>query len=365
MTWFETTLQREKETAVVRIDGHQVEVRLPGHKPARWTYKRLQEQAACVFEANVAALLATGYTEVSNTCDDTIPGALTFFPPEDPDEFYWLRWKSDSLEAALVDAADPQSTFDGTGAFLHGARRLALFDKSQLDPVWELVHALRRLAHHPVGQSVSAFEFAVAFSHDRLLDQIAQSPLANRLTHLTILSAWRHHAAQLRHRILAQQFPHLQALALERWSVPWFTGAPFHELQHLSLQRYDADVGAQAPPTPELSTTLDEVQANCPRLESLRLAEASVYPDCLEQLLAHPLVRRLKTLDLIATSYRPNLDLLLAQRDHLSNLEAIFITDHVLSEEDRARVAEWPAVCPVSYRFDTPRYQAWLASWLI
>jgi hypothetical protein len=92
MSWFETTLRYKNETATVRIDGNRVDVRLPNKKPSRWTYERLHEHAACVFEANVEALLAAGFAEVGNAGDDSVPGALAFFAQESLEELYWLRW---------------------------------------------------------------------------------------------------------------------------------------------------------------------------------------------------------------------------------------------------------------------------------
>lgn len=187
MPWFETRLQRDGEEARVRISHRTVEVHLPRRQPMRGTYQRLEDQAACVFEAHVEALRAAGYQEVDNQGDT--PSSI-----------------------------------------------------------------------------------------------------------------------------------------------------------------------------PSLTATLDHIAAFFPTLTSLRFPEGAIYPDSLHALVAHPIIGRLQTLDIIATGYRPDLDLLFAHREALGHLRDLFITDHVLSVKDRVRVDSWSTLCRVGYTMDAPRYQQWLAS---
>jgi hypothetical protein len=357
MSWFETHLQRTAEdAAVVRIDGLEVSVAAGLEKPVQLAY-RSAEQAWCVFEANVEALRDEGYFEYDNRCSDQAPGVLEPFGHTEYD-LYRIRWCEDLVEAAHIDVADPAALEDGVLADLRRAGALGRFDQSKLDPVWEVEHALRRLIYHPRTAAMESFSLDITMEHDRILDRVEGSSHRDLLTHLSLHRAWRD-GPRCRRRSLSESFPGLVALGLDRWSVPHLGGRPFERLRFVRLSRCHARAGRIPPPTPSIGRSLSQIARLAPKLEALTLHEAATDPEALATLLAHPLSRRLKTLELVATHHRPDLDTLMSARLDLENLEEVFVSDHALNAADRERLDAWPVVCRVGHRQDAPRYRAY------
>jgi len=352
---FETLLERDGEHASIAIDGPQVSVTI-GREPADQRTYAYAEDAAFVFEANVDALHEEGFVEVEQRNADEAPGALADWN-DDRDEFFWICWRDGQVDTASVYAADPVGTGMATRGLLRDAPPHGRFDNAKLNDVWGLGHALRRLLHHPRSSRMTSFELAIAFEHDRLLDQVANSQRRQLLSHLMLIQAWRDNPL-CRPRALADEFPNLRSLTLHNWSVPHFMQRPLEHLQVLSLSRYSAEVNRKPPPTRPVSELLSDVARAAPNLQALVFPDASLDSDQLRQLLVHPLLQRITTLDILATSYIPDLDLLLAHRDELGHLENLFVTDHGLSSEDRARLDEWPAVCRVDHNKNAPRFLA-------
>lgn len=354
--WIEVTLQRgplpDAAAVTVRMDDHVVTVTEPGGQPTRAEYTRI-EQAWCVFEANVCAFEADGLTVTRETCSAGRPGVLADFAEGRTDELYWRRYGGEGLWAVGVDAADSVALWDGTRRELGRAQALARFDRSTLDPVWEVEHALRRVLAHPDSALLATFALALAFEHDRLLDRIVEAGAGHLLTHLWLTRAFRDRPLA-RVRALGDELPNLRALTLERWSLPHFGARPLCHLEHLQLQEYWPEVGRMAPPALPLDSSLDAAAALAPSLRSLRLLEAGVRREALATLLAHPLVARLAYLDVVATSHRPDVALLLAQRERFAHLDALFVSDHVLAPGDREQLDALSVVVPVSHRRDHP-----------
>jgi hypothetical protein len=187
MSWFETHLKcGAKDEALVRIDDQRVTVTIGKARPASRAYA-MPEQAWCVYEANVEALLADGFRETANRCADQAPGALDICTPIEMDDLYGVRWRDGIVEAAVIDAADPVALQDGTHPKLRRAHALARFDKSKLDPLWEVDHVLRRLLHHPRATAMTTFELYVWYCYVRVIDRVRSSPRAHLLTTVRVI----------------------------------------------------------------------------------------------------------------------------------------------------------------------------------
>lgn len=351
---FEVRLARDEEVSRVSIAEGTVRVSVDGAE-ASATFGTL-ETAACVFEANVRALEAMGFVVVETSFDDAIPGCLSVFDDEGPDPLTWIRWRGPVAEAAFIDVADGQSIFDGTGRLLAEAAPLAHFDPTRSDPVDELRHALRRLLAHPAGRRAEALELQLAFAHDELLDRVVASPLAERLTHLTLSTVWADGRATARSRDLSSELPKLRSLSATPWMLSHFFESAAPRLRHVWM---GSDWGRDVPAL-SLSESLDRLAKLAPQLETLSIH--TVDTSALSPLLRHPLVARLRVLDIAHPNVPADLDVLLTHREHLdrSSLESVFITRHLVPPNELARLADWPTLCPIDHMRDHERYRAFV-----
>ncbi len=357
MTWFRTELTRDGARAVVSVDDATatVTVALPDAAPVSRRYASVWEEAACVFETNVAGLIADGFAV---THEEGAPGCLACFGDggDDDDELSWVRWSGDVVAAAGIDGADPQATYDGTQRSLQVAPALGSFDPADPDPFGEPLHAMRRLAWHPAAAHTQLV-LAVGLAHDRLLDRAVATGLAARTVDLSVIGGWRD-GPRIGARRLEREFARVQCLALPRWSLARLVGGPWPSVRHLALMTTWTEVSRAPVPDTPWTQTFDRIAAIAPQLRSLRVPQASVEPAALDALLWHPLTARVHTLDLVALSHRADLDRLVAAQAELPNLRDVFVSGHALSDDDRARLAAWPAIAAVDHRFEEPRYRA-------
>ncbi|WP_437614977.1 hypothetical protein WMF20_17100 [Sorangium sp. So ce834] len=117
---------------------------------------------------------------------------------------------------------------------------------------------------------------------------------------------------------------------------------PAPTLRYLTIFRGDDDVrGALAPLGPE----------KLPSLEHLALWYRPTRPEGLRALAAHPLVRRLRSLEIWSAddAKRFPFEDLLALRPSLSHLARILLGGHLIPARVQAQLAAWPAVELVSY----------------
>ena len=352
VTWFRTELSRGDETACVEVRGGAVSVTTPDGTTQTRDYEPGLHVAGCVFEANVLGWEGRGYSVVRQAGDAGQPGCLDVFGDggELDDELSWVRWNAGRVVAAGIDGADPQATYDGTKRSLEQVPSLLDFDRRDPDPLGEVTHAMRRLAWHPLAEAAEV-SLCIGLAHDRLLDCAIASGVAAMTVDLLV--RWyqrdRHPPSARR---LERTFPILRSLALPWFAVDHLLGERHDGLRHVSLMS-----GLDTPAPDSWVEVFDRVAHRAPRLRSLMHAEASVFPAALDALLSHTIAGQLEAIDIVATSYKPDLDRLLAAQATLPNLRDVFITDHVLSPEERQRVSVWPAVVCVGYKHDAPRYR--------
>jgi len=309
------------------MHGHTVTVNVPGNEDLQHTYEHW-EVAACVFEANVQGLVSDGFAVVEDRCG---PNALAGFSPPEANELYTARRGAAGIDSVSIDAADPVAIYDGTGARLHRARELGRFDRSVIDPAWEIEHALRRAIHWPGTSNLQGFELTVSFEHDRFLAWVRADSARTLLTHLHLFGDWSHPEL----RALGRAFPNLRGLSLPR---PWLMrsgDSELAELQYLHLERPAGESGEA-----DLERCLKFASRRAPGLLALSVC---VSGGELATVLDHPLLSRLY--EVLVHVQGPFDSTPLTEAGGWHHLDRLHIQARAYDDRQRELLQRWPNVC--------------------
>ncbi|WP_437727910.1 hypothetical protein [Sorangium sp. So ce861] len=262
--------------------------------------------------------------------------AMTFGPVPDFDEPFaciddghggFLAWAYDDDAATIEDALRPELALIG--------RDTLGFSPDDPDVSLGVVglHRLRRLLASAAGRSLGSLRLMISGALGPFLDLLNAHGRASMVTSLVVRGSSPSVGAAL---------PGLRGLGAPERILATLLAQPAPTLRYLTLFRGDDDVrGALAPLDPE----------KLPSLEHLALWYRPTRPEGLRALAAHPLVRRLRSLEIWSAddARRFPFEELLVLRPSLSHLARILLGGHLIPARVQAQLAAWPAVELVSY----------------
>ncbi|MGK3994666.1 hypothetical protein [Sorangium sp. So ce1024] len=238
-----------------------------------------------------------------------------------------LAWAYDEDAATIEDALRPE---------------LALIGRDTLgfspdDPGVSLgvvgLHRLRRLLTSAAGRTLRSLRLMIFGALNPFLDLLDGRGCAPVVASVVIRGSSPAVGAAL---------PSLRGLGAPERSLAALLAQPAQALRYLTVFRGDDDLrGALAPLAPE----------KLPSLEHLSLWYRPTRPEGLRALAAHPLVQRLRSLEIWSAddARRFPFEELLALRPSLSHLTRILLGGHLVPARVQAQLAAWPAVELVSH----------------
>ena len=195
------------------------------------------------------------------------------------------------------------------------------------------LHRLRRLLASPAGRSLGSLRLMTFGALDPFLDLLDAHGCASVVASLV---------ARGSSPAIGAALPDLRGLGAPEWALGALLAQPAPALRYVTVFRGDDDVrGALAPLGPE----------RLPALEHLALWYRPTRPEGLRALAAHPLIRRLQSLEIWSTddARRFPFEDLLTLRPSLSHLARLLLGGHLVPSQVRERFADWPAVEFVSH----------------
>ncbi|WP_437485760.1 hypothetical protein WME75_01760 [Sorangium sp. So ce1014] len=238
-----------------------------------------------------------------------------------------LAWAYDEDAATIEDALRPELALIG--------RDTLGFSPDDSDVSLGVVglHRLRRFLASAAGRSLRSLRLMISGALGPFLDLLNAHSCASAVTSLVVRGASPSVGAAL---------PGLRGLGAPERNLANLLAQPAPALRYLTVFRGDDDVrGALAPLDPE----------KLPSLEHLALWYRPTRPEGLRALAAHPLVRRLRSLEIWSAddAKRFPFEDLLALRPSLSHLARLLLGGHLVPAGAQAQLAAWPAVELVSH----------------
>lgn len=195
------------------------------------------------------------------------------------------------------------------------------------------LHRLRRLLASPAGRSLRSLRLMTFGALTPFLDLLIAQGCASKAGSLIVRGPSPSIGAAL---------PGLRGLGAPERALATLLAQGAPALRHLTVFRGDDDVrGALAPLDP----------AKVPSLEHLGLWHRSIRPEGLRALAMHPVVRKLRSLEIWSADDARKLPFedLLALRPSLAHLDRLLVGGHLVPTRTQERLAEWSAVEFVSH----------------
>ncbi|XXX81084.1 hypothetical protein WMF30_20210 [Sorangium sp. So ce134] len=238
-----------------------------------------------------------------------------------------LAWAYDDDAATIEDELRPELTLIGRDTL----------GFSPDDPGVSLgvvgLHRLRRLLASAAGSSLRSLRLMISGALGPFLDLLNAHGCASVVTSLVVRGSSPSVGVAL---------PGLRGLGAPERILATLLAQPAPALRYLTVFRGDDDVrGALASLGPE----------KLPSLEHLALWYRPTRPEGLRALAAHPLIRRLRSLEIWSAddAKRFPFEDLLALRPSLSHLPRLLLGGHLVPAGAQAQLAAWPAVELVSH----------------
>jgi hypothetical protein len=301
--------------------------------------------AMVAFEAIAHALEASG-VPTWGECSAELPGILADLGSDD--DRTWIVVRNGEVVAAHIYEADPVSC-DNLRGEVQGAQPWERFDPDTARPDMLGIHALRRLSAHPAAARCRRLGVETWGPYaEPLLARLCAEGLAPRLTHLWISDPWdRERAApSMTPRAIGAVFPALRMLDIPSWSWSLWSGVPMTRLDRLTLGASSSWIArpGTGPNLPPIEEVLDGVGRDATALRQLAWRHQRWESDVLDRLTAHPLLRRLDTLDLFNVHHSFDHEAFLRLRPRIEHLSTIVLGSHLVPEKTLERYRDWPAV---------------------
>ncbi|KYF86209.1 hypothetical protein BE17_47170 [Sorangium cellulosum] len=238
-----------------------------------------------------------------------------------------LAWAYDEDAATIEDALRPELALIG--------RDTLGFSPDDPDVSLGMVglHRLRRLLASAAGRTLRSLRLMIFGALGPFVDLLNARGCASLVTSLVVRGS---------SPPVGSALPSLRGLGAPERTLATLLAQPAPALRYLTVFRGDDDLrGALAPLAPE----------KLPSLEHLALWYRPTRPEGLRAVAAHPLVRRLRSLEIWSAddAKRFPFEDLLALRPSLSHLERLLLGGHLVPARVQAQLAAWPAVELVSH----------------
>ncbi|MGK3964358.1 hypothetical protein WMF38_09305 [Sorangium sp. So ce118] len=238
-----------------------------------------------------------------------------------------FAWAYDEDAATIEDALRPELSLIG--------RDTLGFSPDDPDVSLGIVglHRLRRLLASAAGRTLRSLRLMIFGALGPFVDLLNARGCASLVTSLVVRGSSPPIGAAL---------PSLRGLGAPERTLATLLAQPAPALRYLTVFRGDDDLrGALATLAPE----------KLPSLEHLALWYRPTRPEGLRAVAAHPLVRRLRSLEIWSAddAKRFPFEALLALRPSLSHLDRLLLGGHLVPARIQAQLAAWPAVELVSH----------------